>query len=102
VLTPPLGHAPRPHLAGTKRSTQVAWKERRVRGPWLSGSDRRRTGDQFGGKGRTDRDDPPVRRSFHSFHNSILRSMNVLNNGTLGPTVDHRPERRRKGRSPQF
>ncbi len=101
-LTPPLGQAPRPHLAGTKRSTQVAWKERRVGRPWLSGSDRRRTGDQFGGKGRTDRGDPPVRRSFHSFHNCILRSMNVLNNGTLGPTGDHRPERSWKGRPPQF
>jgi hypothetical protein len=27
--------------------------------------------------------------------------MNVLNNGTPGPTVDHRPERDRNGRSPQ-
>src|SRR2546421_480142 len=35
----------------------------------------------------------PVRHSVHSFHSSILRSMNALNNGTLGPTVDHAPER---------
>jgi hypothetical protein len=28
--------------------------------------------------------------------------MNVLNNGTLGPTVDHRPERGWKGRASQF
>ena len=57
-LTPPLGQAPRPHLAGTKRGTEVAGKERRVGRPWLSGSDRRRTGDQFGGKGRADRCNP--------------------------------------------
>ena len=85
-LTPAVGQPPRPHLAGTERRTQVARKERACRGPWLSGADRRRTGDQLRGQGGADRRDaPPVRRSFHSFHNSILRSMNVLNNGPSGP-----------------
>ena len=46
-LTQTVGQAPRPHLAGTERGTQVAWKERCTCGTWPSGSDRRRTGDQL-------------------------------------------------------
>ena len=99
-LAPAVGQAPRPHLAGTKRSTQVAWKERRRRQtvalPAPIAAARAISSEA---RVALTRGDPPVRRSVHSFHNSILRSMNVLNNGTLGPTVDHRPERRRKGRS---
>ena len=87
-LTPAVGQPPRPHLAGTKRRTQVGRKKRRGAAAWLSGADRRRTGDQLRGQRGTDRrDDLPVRRSFHSFHSPILRSMNVLNNGPSGPTA---------------
>ena len=99
-LTPAVGQPPRPHLAGTERRTQVSRKVRGGRGAWLSGADRRRTGDQLRGQcGTGRRDDAPVRRSFHSFHSPILRSMNVLNNGPSGPTSDHLPERHRHGRS---
>src|SRR6185312_357745 len=94
-LTPTIGQTPCLHLAGTKRGTQVWRKERGCRGLWLSGADRRRTGDQLRGqRGADRRDAPPVRRSVHSFHSSILRSRDVSHNGTLGPSVDHLPERR--------
>jgi hypothetical protein len=68
----------------------------------LSGCNRRSAGDQLGGQSGTDRSAPPVRRSIHSFHIPILRSMNGLNNGTYGPTVDHRPERGQIDRCPLY
>ena len=91
-VTPAVGQAPRPHLAGAERGMQVAWKERCTCGPRLAGADRRRTGDQLRRQRRAGWREG-VRRSVHSFHIRIVRSMNVLNNGTLGPTVDHLPER---------
>ena len=67
------------------------WKERCAADRRLPGADRRRTGDQLRGQSGTDRSASlPVVRSVHSFHSRIVRSMNALNNGTLGPTVDHR------------
>ena len=100
TLAPAVGQPPRPHLARPEGGTQVRWQVRGCARPRLSGADRRRTGDQLRGQRGTDRRDvPPVRRSIHSFHSCIVRSMNVLNNDPHGPTVDHLPERLWNGRS---
>ncbi len=69
ALTPPVGQAPRSHLAGAERGTQVAWKESCACGPRLSGADRRRTGDQLRRQRRTNRRNR-VCRSVHSFHST--------------------------------
>ena len=97
TLAPSVGQAPRPHLAGTKRGTQVAWKESCTCGPRLSGADRRRTGDQLRGQGRACRRDSS-RSSVHTFHRPIVRSIAGYNNGTQGLIVDQLAERVLVGR----
>src|SRR5207245_1018157 len=73
-LTPAVGQPPRTHLAGAERGAQVLRKKRCAGRGWLSGADRRRTGDQLGGQRGPDRSAPLVCRNVHSFHNPILRS----------------------------